>query len=585
MVTKSSFRDLHFFNINKLPKYSIQEKRIQRLLIIVHFFVFSVPIIIISDTYLALAGKQDYTSEKYPVIVFWISCLVAFWCTKNGKYLIAKLIVIFGPLIFISSYSAMGQIIGEHFLWQPILLIGLSIIPYLILDYQTEKVWIIIAFLSFLLYNLFHDQILLAGAGESYSKVFTRLNTTPFIYHTVRMLIFLFLSGIIYYSVRFNDKQQLIAEEMNESLVKARNYLEEVNAELQAHRKAIDTSASLVITDSQQRIDAANDDFLTSTGYGMVELNGQFFPEILYNKEEQDYFPAILKTIKTGKVWRGELRVRQKEGQFVWMNTAISVIEGPDEKQKRFLYLMFNITPLKDHEERLEKLNHEKDRILYAVAHDLKNPLLNLKALVNLLQSGAMREKEIQEIFRLMTKECDHSTNLIAELLEIGRLEDNNFVMTKSPTILHQFIEKSLTQFEQTAAKKKISFKTLFDPAINTIDINEMEFTRVAYNLISNAIKFTPDGGEILLATKYVDKDNNRYVSIEITDNGVGISMDLLPIIFDKFSKASRAGVSGEKSTGLGMWIVKHIVELHGGEITVNSHENSGTTFTILLPA
>jgi len=582
---KSIFNNLYFFNLDKLPKYSNQEKRLQRLLIIIYFFVFSIPIVILSDSYLAITGKQDYTFEKYPVIVFWALNIIALWSAKNGKYLIAKVIVIFVPLIFISSYAAMNQIIGEHFLWQPILLIGLSIIPYLILDYKTEKGWIIAAFISFFLYNIFHDQILQAGSDESFIKAYNRLNTTPFIYYTVRVLIFFFLSIIIYYAIRLNDRQQLITEEMNDSLVKTGKYLEEANAELHAHRKAIDTSASLVITDSRHCIESANDDFLAITGYERDELRGRDLPEIFFDDDEKGFFSSILPEIKVKKVWRGELKIMQKGKKFVWMNTAISTISGPDDRQKRFLFLMFNITPLKDHEEQLEKLNHEKDRILYAVAHDLKSPLLNLKALVNLLQSGSMSEKDVQEIFRLMTKECEHSTNLMAELLEIGRLEDNRFVMAKSPTILKQFLEKALLQFEQTAAKKKITFKTSFDPAINTVDINEIEFTRVAYNLISNALKFTPDGGEIRLATRYVEKSNDRYVSIEISDTGVGISMDLLPIIFDKFSKASRTGVSGEESTGLGMWIVKHIVELHGGEINVSSRENTGTKFTILLPA
>ncbi len=582
---KSLFNNLYFFNLEKLPKYSNQQKRLQRLLLIIYFFVFSIPIVILSDTYLAIMGKQDYSMEKYPVVAFWLLNMIALWSAKNGKYLIAKLIVIFVPLIFISSYSAMGQIIGEHFLWQPILLIGLSVIPYLILDYKTEKGWIIAAFISFFIYNIFHDQIMLAGSSESFIKAFNRLNTTPFIYNTVRILIFLFLSGIIYYAIRFNDRQQTITEEMNDSLVKTGKYLEEVNAELHAHRKAIDTSASLVITDSRHCIESANDDFLEITGYDLDEVRGRYLPDVFFDDDERGYFSSILINMEANKVWRGELKIRQKGRKFLWMNTAISTISGPDERQKRILFLMFNITPLKDHEERLEKLNHEKDRILYAVAHDLKNPLLNLKALVNLLQSGSMRETEVQEIFRLMTKECDHSTNLIAELLEIGRLEDNRFIMAKSPTILKQFLERALLQFEQTAAKKNITFKTSFDPTINTVDINEMEFTRVAYNLISNALKFTPNGGEIRLATRYIERANDRYVAIEISDTGVGISMDLLPIIFDKFSKASRAGVSGEESTGLGMWIVKHIVELHGGLINVSSRENTGTTFTILLPA
>ncbi len=582
---KSILYNLYLFNLEKLPKYNNQEKRLQRLLAIIYCFVFSIPIVILSDTYLAITGKQDYTFEKYPVIIFWTLNLLALWSVKNGRYLIGKLIVIFVPLIFISSYSAMNQIIGEHFLWQPILLIGLSIIPYLILDYKTEKGWIIAAFISFLLYNIFHDQILKAGSDVDYIKAYNELNTTPFIYYTVRLLIFFFLSGIIYYAIRFNDRQQLIAEEMNDSLVKTGKYLEEVNAELYAHRKAIDTSSSLVITNNKHCIESANDDFLTLTGYDSIELNGRYLPDIFFDDEERGFFSSILPEIEANKIWRGELKIRQKGRKWIWMNTAISTISGPDERQKRFLFLMFNITPLKDHEEQLEKLNHEKDRILYAVAHDLKNPLLNLKALVNLLQSGAIRENEVNEVFRLMTKECDHSTNLMAELLEIGRLEDNRFVMAKSPTILKQFLEKALLQFEKTASKKKITFKTSFDPDINTVDINEMEFTRVAYNLLSNALKFTPEGGEVRLVTRYVEKTNDRYVSIEISDTGVGISMDLLPIIFDKFSKASRAGIGGEESTGLGMWIVKHIVELHGGEINVSSRENTGTTFTILLPA
>jgi signal transduction histidine kinase len=88
-------------------------------------------------------------------------------------------------------------------------------------------------------------------------------------------------------------------------------------------------------------------------------------------------------------------------------------------------------------------------------------------------------------------------------------------------------------------------------------------------------------GGEIKVTTKTLPEDK---VSIEISDTGVGISPNLLPINFAKFSKAARVGVQGEKSTGLGMWIVKHIVKLHGGEISVSSKENEGTTFTIVLP-
>ena len=120
-----------------------------------------------------------------------------------------------------------------------------------------------------------------------------------------------------------------------------------------------------------------------------------------------------------------------------------------------------------------------------------------------------------------------------------------------------------------------------FDESITSANINENEFVRVIYNLMTNSIKFTPRGGEISVKTKAMD---NNSISIKISDTGIGISKDLIPVIFDKFSKAGRAGINGEKSTGLGMWIVKHIIRLHGGNISVKSQEMKGTTFTIQLP-
>lgn len=578
---RSILKKLYFFNLDLLPKYSNDQKRKQRLLLINYFLVFSVPIIIINDLLLAISGEQAYTFEKYPVIVFWFFCLTALYLTKKEKYIVSKLITIFIPVIFISSYSLTGYIIGEHFLWQPIMLLGISIIPFIVLDAKREKAWLIISFLVFFAYIVLHNDIMLLGSDETTGPVFIKLNTTPFIYKAVRIIIFFFLAFIIFYSIRLNDHQQLINEEVNSSLLKTSDYLETVNSELKAGRNAIDNSASLLLTDEHRRIISVNNNFLDVSGYTINELVGKTLSEIILAFYEKTFFESILSTLSSKDVWRGEMKLSQINGGHFWMQTAISSIYDNDKKQKGVLVIMFDITKLKNHEERLERLNLEKDRILYAVAHDLKNPLLNFKSLLNLIKSGSVSKEEEEEVFRLMTKDCDHSTNLIAELLEIGRLEDDGFVLEKSASDLNAFLEKSLEQFVQLTARKNIKFTKIFDRDLTSIEINEKEFVRVAYNLISNAIKFTPNGGEISIKTKVLDGDN---VSIEISDTGVGISQNLIPIIFDKFSKASRAGIEGEKSTGLGMWIVKHIINLHGGKISVKSREKEGTTFTILLP-
>lgn len=579
---RSIFKRVYFFNLDNLENFNNERKRNQRLLLIILFFVFAVPVIIINDLVLALNGSQAYTFEKYPVLVFWLVCLLALYLTKTGRQRISKFIIIFVPLIFITSYALTGYIIGEHFLWQPIVVLGISIIPYLVLDVQNDKGWILLSFLTFLVYTIFHDDIIISGASEGYIKAFDRLNTTPFIYHAVRILILLFLSSIIYYSVRLNDRQQLLNEEINNSLRKASHDLELVNAELQAQRNAINNSASLLIADEKHQIVSLNNNFLKISGYAREELLGTSLAELLSSYYDPSFYNSIMESLENDEVWRGELKLKLKgQDGYFWMKTAISNIYNSDHKRHGLLAIMINITPLKNHEERLERLNHEKDRILYAVAHDLKNPLLNFKALLDLIKSGVISKNEEEEVFRLMTRDCDHSTNLISELLEIGRLEDDNFVLTKTPTLLNEFLIKTLEHFDKSVLKKQVKFVTAMDDQVGYVPLNENEFVRVILNLLSNAVKFTPLDGEISLTTTVLKDDK---VAIAISDNGVGISPELLPIIFDKFSKAARAGVQGEKSTGLGMWIVKHIVKLHGGEISVSSEVNRGTTFTIILP-
>jgi len=572
---------LYFFNLSQLPEYSNQKKRIQRLELIIFFLVFSVPVIIVNDIALAISGDQPYTFEKYPVIVFWFICLLALWLTKNRYYLISKLIIIFVPLAFITVYSLTGYVIGEHFLWQPIMVLGISIIPYLVLDFKTERIWLVISFFTFLLYVVFHNEIMLYGTSDNdFSSVFNRLNTTPFIYNAVRIIVFLFLSTVIYYSVRLNDHQQVLNEEINLSLKRTSAYLEKANAELKAQRSAINKAASMLIFDSNHNIISVNKDFLDVSGIQEDQLIGQSLTNLVSSFHDKVFLESINSELNEGKVWRGELKLKNDTGGYFWMETAISGIYNSEQHKEGLLAIMFNITKLKDDEHRLERLNHEKDRILYAVAHDLKSPLLNFKSLLNLVKSGAVSEDEQEKVFGLMARDCDHSTNLIEELLDIGRLEDESYVLIKDQVDLNDFIENVLNDVEESA-EGNIKLNKSLDDSVGQVNLNEKEFIRVIYNLMSNAFKFTPDGGEVKISTRSLTKEK---VGIEISDTGIGISKELLPIIFDKFSKAGRKGIKGEKSTGLGMWIVKHIVKLHDGEISVFSREHEGTTFNITLP-
>jgi two-component system sensor histidine kinase VicK len=112
-------------------------------------------------------------------------------------------------------------------------------------------------------------------------------------------------------------------------------------------------------------------------------------------------------------------------------------------------------------------------------------------------------------------------------------------------------------------------------------DLDEVKFMQVLTNLVSNAIKFTPDGGEILIT---IEKNEDTLL-MTVADNGVGIPKAVQPHLFEKFTRARRPGIKGEKSVGLGMYIIKRIVDLHEGKIWFTSEENKGTTFYVEIPA
>ena len=231
--------------------------------------------------------------------------------------------------------------------------------------------------------------------------------------------------------------------------------------------------------------------------------------------------------------------------------------------------------------EELLKSSDSKDRILATVAHDLRNPIQNVQGLGNLLKMiNPDRTREELEILDRVQKSCLKALDLISELLEISELEGNPSQIEKQPTNLNEFISEVLESFQTVAMNKKLELKLHPLEKQLSVAIHKPKFSRVVENLLTNAIKFTDENGKIEVKLYEEDQD----VIIEIEDNGIGIPSKLQPIIFDKFSGARRSGLRGEKSTGLGMSIVKQIVKIHQGNIWLKSVEGKGSQFFIKLP-
>ncbi len=213
------------------------------------------------------------------------------------------------------------------------------------------------------------------------------------------------------------------------------------------------------------------------------------------------------------------------------------------------------------------------------VSHELRNPLASIKAMVETLEDGAINERNASmDFLNRIHKEVDRMTALVSDLLELSRLESGQSAIDIRPMDMRPLIDDVVAIFQEQAITKGISLYSEYGNVIPIVMGNEEKLREVLINLVENAIKFT-NRGEIRVSTNV----NGNEVAISVRDTGEGIAEDHLPHIFERFYKVERSRSDG--GTGLGLAIAKHIVQLHNGEISVQSREGQGSTFTFTIPS
>ncbi len=229
----------------------------------------------------------------------------------------------------------------------------------------------------------------------------------------------------------------------------------------------------------------------------------------------------------------------------------------------------------------LERLNDLKNRFLGMAAHDLRNPLSNINAISDFLQKKSDNFDERQNRFVNHIKELSSfMLNLVNELLDISAIESGNVKINSTPTNLVLLIETNINLNKELANKKNIEilFESNVDSLILKIDNNKID--QVLTNLLTNAIKYSNNDTKIFVSLKRQETE----VLINVQDQGQGIAEDEVVSLFKPFQKTSTKSTAGEKSTGLGLYIVKRIVEAHQGQIEVESEVGKGSTFYFSLP-
>ncbi|OJJ15074.1 hypothetical protein BKI52_40115 [marine bacterium AO1-C] len=270
------------------------------------------------------------------------------------------------------------------------------------------------------------------------------------------------------------------------------------------------------------------------------------------------------------------ITIKNKE-KWIWVRTFPMY---KDNELYCHAGIIEDITYRKVVEQNLTAITQSKDEILRILSHDLRSPLQSILGLTQLLEMEAsnLDNENINQYIQLIRESCNFANNLMADLLDTHSLEEGNEELHLSPVKLAGLLAEVCHMFKQQANKKEIEIDLSTENAEDLqIALDATKVTQAFNNILSNAIKFTPQKGKISVTLE----DQTNYAQIHIEDTGIGIPEDKIPVLFDKFTKARRAGTSGEKTTGLGMSITKQIIDQHQGEISVESKVNEGTTFTV----
>ncbi len=326
-------------------------------------------------------------------------------------------------------------------------------------------------------------------------------------------------------------------------------------------------------------------------GYTEAEVRDQDIHELIAPPEDRDAAREGLKHFaKTGQ---GKLidsviefEAIRKDGSRFPVGRAVAAFEHNGQ--------WFAIAGVRDITERkktendlteanvkLRELGKLKDKFLGMAAHDMRNPLVSIRGFSEILSEGDLGPVTDQqlEFLGIIQKTAQEMLELINDLLDISVIESGKLDLNRNPENMKMLVEKRLHLIRTQAEKKQIEFQTNLEP-VPDINIDAGRVAQIIDNLFSNAIKFSPAGATIWL---HLSSDEHS-IHFSVKDQGAGIPEDELTKLFSEFQRLTPQPTAGESSTGLGLSIAKKIATAHKGDITVESTEGVGSTFTLILP-
>ena len=331
-------------------------------------------------------------------------------------------------------------------------------------------------------------------------------------------------------------------------------------------------------------------------GWGRHEAIGESMIALIVDEDDRERLRADLARANAtagDTPQRTEVVGRRRDGTSFPLEVTITVI--PDDPDYRFSAFARDITERKRAERERERLLSEaehareqaeaasrvKDEFLSTLSHELRTPLTAIVGWIYLLRGGRLDDPARARALDALDRNAGAQAQVISDILDLSRIVGAKFRLEVRPIQLAPVVAAAIEPLMPAANARGIKVQAVLDPKAGLVSGDTDRLRQVVWNLVSNAIKFTPRGGRVTARLARVD----RNVGLTVEDSGVGIHPQVLPHVFERFRQGDSSNTRNHGGLGLGLAVVRHLVELHGGQVTASSAgDGKGSTFTVTVP-
>ena len=380
------------------------------------------------------------------------------------------------------------------------------------------------------------------------------------------------------------EKKNMQAEKTNKAILnimedidKERDKVTNLAKDLRKFKQALDnTTEQVLIAEPDGTIIYANHGLEKITGYKIEEVIGKKSKDLYRIIEDEEKEKKMFKDLVEKKMsYTGEFKNRRKNGEEYTTLTTVSPVLGEDGNVEFLASLSYDIS-------REKQIDRAKTEFVSLASHQLRTPLssVNWYAEMLLAEDAGKLNEEQRTFIKEMYKGNQRMVDLVNSLLDVSRLELGTFSINPEQIDITHTAKSVIDELKPGITKKKLKLKANFEEALPETKADPKLLRIIYQNLLSNAVKYTPDGGQVGVD---ISKDKKHFI-IKISDTGYGIPENQKDKMFSKLFRADNVKEKDTEGTGLGLYIIKSILDVTGGQISFESELDKGTTFVVKIP-